>query len=211
MASQIRAKDERYLVSFEYKGPKGWQGETREIPLPAKHDKQAKEMAEKMLRKDFVRGIRNLTVVKASSQALSPTDLDEKTFETDPSTYLTEEPNEFEDGEVEAWYTYQTADVDDANEREGDEVDAWSTIKTPVEPDNAPGAQPQSTLLARMSPTQLKQADLARKTFSILNKVVVDPAIIEHGPDRKLYVQKGSRKYKVVEVGGKYFLDGTKI
>lgn len=204
-STQVQAKDENYLVSFEYKGPQGWQGETRMMSLPAKHDKQATEMAEKKLRKDFVRGIRKLDVVKASSQALAPSDAFDYNMKNNPTDAL----DATEEGEVDAWYTYQTADA--ANDREGEEVEAWSTIQTPVEPDNAPGAQPQSTLLARMSPTQLKQADLARKTFKILNKVVVDPAIIEHGKDRTLYVKKGPRKYKVVEVGGKYFLDGTQV
>lgn len=111
--------------------------------------------------------------------------------------------------DVQAWSTTQTADTQSAIQPEMQCAD--STIETPVEPDNAPGAQPRETLMARMSPLQLKQADLAKRTFKVLQKVVVDPDLIEHGPDRKLYINHKGKKLNVVEVGGKYFLDGGKV
>lgn len=110
-----------------------------------------------------------------------------------------------------AWSTTQTADTGTGGIQTNTVTTADSTIETPFEPDNAPASQPQGTLMARMSPTMAQQAELAKKTFKVLQKVVVDPAIIEHGPDRKLYINHRGKKLTVVQVGGKYFLDGGKI
>jgi hypothetical protein len=160
-------------------------------PEWAKELEEELQDLEESVRQEKIMGNYNFAKrMMASGQALAPTN------PLDP-------PNE-----IDGWSTEQLACMGDGVAEAGTNPDTYST---PVEPDNAPALQPMQTLMARLTQTQLKMTELAKKTYAVLQKVVVDPALIEHGPNQTLYVPKNGRKYKVVQMEGKYFLDGTRV